>query len=399
MDTQIKIETGTWKVKVILGVGGLITLIILAFLYRLEVGLILLGLGSVGVIRLGFWAKSKYRLEKLQERQLIAQTEAIELDTKLNLWKVKQEQAIAQKLVYDAFFVERKAGTFVVGNLPYSFYPAASASKQLATNQPLALPAPALDFYQAMSDAQQAYAIVGPQRVGKSILAQHLAQYLTQKSIVCIVVGTKAAKGEWLNCKRYIGNEAVPEALSSLLAEIKGRTENGINSPKLALFLDDWLNSVALDSDLAERFFLEAATRILTVGIVPYFLLQSDSKADWGIKHGAQLKNNFTHLLLNAPRENGQLNYNKLLASIIYPGDKLQYRVTLPVGLPMFGNNEVSIELAEPIAAEPTEQEQRVLELKASGASNNVIARQVYGQHGGKQSQLIKEVLARYGKE
>lgn len=378
MDSQIVIQTGSWKVKVILGLGGLVTLVILAFLYRFEVGLILLALGSVGAIRLGFWAANKHMLERLQQRQLIAQTEAIELETSLSRWRVKQEQAIAQKMAYDALFIERKAGTFVIGNVPFSFYPTATASAQLATTPALALPSGSLDYFQVMSDPQQAYAIVGPQRIGKSILAQHLAQYLARAGMVCVVVGTKAQPGEWLNCKRFIGNEVVPGALQSLLAEVKRRTEQSVNTPKLAVFLDDWLNTVALDPALAEAFFLEAATRILTAGIVPYFLLQSDSKTDWGTKHGAQLKNNFVHLLLSAPRDNGRLNYNQLRGTVIYPGEKTQHTVSLPGGLPTFGDGEPDLELAAPAMSPADEADARFKELVEGGMSRRKAALRAY---------------------
>jgi hypothetical protein len=399
MDSQIVIKTGEWKIKVILGIGGLVTLVILAFLYKFEIGLVLLACGGILAIRLGFWIKNKYTLERLQARQLEAQTRQAELEADRQHWQVQQERAIAEKLKMEALFIEQKAGTFVIGNVPFAFYPSASASKELATVQPLALPSPSLDFYQAMSDSQQAYAIVGAQRVGKSIMAQHLAQYLTNKGIGCLVVGTKAAKGEWLNCDRRIGNEAVPTALSSLLEEIKSRTENSVNTPKLAVFLDDWLNSVALDSALAEQFFLEAATRILTTGIIPYFLLQSDSKVDWGTKHGAQLKNNFVHLILNAPRENGTLNYSKLRATLIYPGEKEQHSVLLPTGLPVFGESSIDVNLAMPAEVQPSELEQQILTLFDNGASRNAIAKQCYGIAGGKQYELIGNVLAKYGKE
>lgn len=399
MDTQVVIKTEAWRVKVVLGIGGLVTLIVLAFLYKLEIGAILLACGSILSVRLGFWIKSKYTLEKLQQRQLEAQTRQAELEADRQHWQVQQEKAIATKLMAEQYFVEQKAGTFVIGDFPFKFFPSASASKELATVQPLALPSPSLDFFQAMSDPMQAYAIVAAQRTGKTVMAQHLAQYLTQKGIACLVVGTKAARGEWLNCDRRIGNEAVPTALSSLLEEIRQRTAVHGDTPKLAVFLDDWLNTVALDDKLAEAFFLEAATRILTTGIVPYFLLQSDSKADWGTKHGAQLKNNFVHLLLNAPRENGVLNYSKLRGTLIYPGEREQHNVLLPTGLPMFGESSVSVDIAQPAEVQPTELEQQILTLFDNGASRNAIAKQVYGIAGGKQYELIGNVLAKYGKE
>lgn len=396
-DTQVVIQTGNWKVKVILGLGGLLTIIILAFMYRVEIGIVILTLGAVGAIRLGFWAKNKYTLEKLEQRQLTAQTTAIELETRLTYWRMRQEEAIAKKMAHESLFVETKSGTFALTNVQYNFYPSATASAQLASAPP-ALPAPALDYFTAMSDPLQAYAIVGAQRVGKSILAQHLTQHLTGLGRVCIVIGTKAEKSEWLNCKRFIGNDEVPPALGRLLAELSSRLADNRKTPIICTFLDDWINSTVLDGNLAEQFFVEASTRFLSAGIVPYFLLQSDSKADWGTKHGATLKNNFVHLLLTAPRVNGQLDHNRLMGAIMYPGDKEQHPVNLPKGLPMFGDSEPAIELAALLEPEPTEHEQQILDLYDSGESVSAIAAAVYGYKGGPQSAKVKSILDKFGR-
>jgi DNA segregation ATPase FtsK/SpoIIIE-like protein len=45
---------------------------------------------------------------------------------------------------------------------------------------------------------------------------------------------------------------------------------------------------------------------------------------------------------------------------------------------------------------EPTEQEQQILELYRNGATLNGIARQVFGSIGGKQNQLIKDILSKF---
>lgn len=382
-DTQVVIQTGTWKVKVILGLGGLATLVILAFMYRVEIGVVILCLGGAGAIRIGFWVRNRYQLEQLARRSLEAQTQQAEAEARMIRWKERQEQAIAQKLLYDALFIERKAGTFVVGDVPFKFYPSASASAQLATPVTLALPAPSLDYFAAMSDPLQAYAIVGAQRVGKSVLAQHLAQHLTGLGRICVVIGTKAEKAEWLTCKRYIGNEAVLEAIGGLLAEFNNRIGKNCKTPIICAFLDDWINSTVLDSSLAEQFFVEASTRFLSAGIVPYFLLQSDSKADWGTKHGATLKNNFVHLLLKAPRVNGQLDHSRLNGVIVYPGDKEQHPVLLPRGLPMLGDGLPDFGLPEPAKREstrPDDNDALFVELVRSGVSRNQASMQAWGR-------------------
>ena len=247
-----------------------------------------------------------------------------------------------------------------------------------------------------MSDPLQAYAFVGPQRIGKTVLAQHLTRHLAALGYQCVVVGIKAAPGEWGGCKRYIGRQAIPTALDSILAEMDKRIGLNQTSPTIAVFLDDWISTTALDEGLAEQFFVESATRMLTAGIVPYFLLQSDSKADWGTKHGAQLKNNFVHLLLTAPRDNGRLNHSKVRGAIIYPGDKTQYPVTLPTGLPLMGGDVSDFELAAPAPVEPNPQEADIIALAQTGASLNEIARATFGNSGGYQTGKIKEVLTKF---
>lgn len=265
-----------------------------------------------------------------------------------------------------------------------------------ATLQPVALPAPALDFYAAMSDPLQAYAVIGPQRVGKSIMLQHLTQHLTRQGRTCLIIGTKAKPGEWVNCRRYIGNADTQSALDSIIAEVGKRIPANINTPPLCVVLDDWLNTVALNPDLAEAFFVDAATRMLTAGIVPYFLLQSDSKTDWGTRHGAQLKNNFTHLILKAPRIDGQLDHRSLQGVMIYPGEKEQHPVRLPPGLPMFGDGQPVVDLPAP---EPNEQERRILELIDGGKSKRAITEEVWQQRGAFYNAKIEAIAQRFGRE
>jgi len=269
----------------------------------------------------------------------------------------------------------------------------ASTSKMLIEQaRPAQLPSPQLDFFTALSDPLQAYAIIGPQRIGKSVLLQQLAHRLADYGQRCIVIGTKAEPHEWPGCERFIGGPSdsiVPDALLRIYSEAEERIRQNVKAPLVAVVLDDWLNTAEIWPVEAERFFVEAATRMLTAGYVPYFVLQSDSKSDWGIKHGAQLKNNFTHLFLTAPRASGRIDYNRLKCFIIYPGDKEQHQVRLPFAAAPL--------LPEPVILRPGQQEQQIITLYEAGTSMNEIARQVYGHIGGNQNKAIKEILGKYG--
>jgi hypothetical protein len=385
MESKIKFTGASLKLQLTIGLFLTVIILALALLYHFEVSIILLAVGGtlagVGAIGTAGRALALWRGWHLARLDVEGRRQEVRLIT----YRADKAALEAEILAFP--------GSQRLITLPGRAVTLLDAPAVKLLPAGVTAPPPPVDFFQAMSDPHQAYAIVGAQRVGKSILAQHLAQHLTRRGVLCVVIGTKAQPGEWLGCRRYIGNERVPAALAGLLAEIQARTGASANTPRLAVFLDDWLNTVALDSGLAEAFFLEAATRILTAGIVPYFLLQSDSKTDWGTKHGAQLKNNFVHLLLSAPRENGRLNYHKLRGALVYPGEKESHPVSLPAGLPDLGEGEPDFDLAAP---EPTETERQIIELAAAGESFNEIARQVYGGIGGKQTSLIKNVLSRF---
>lgn len=253
---------------------------------------------------------------------------------------------------------------------------------------PLLTP-PSIDFFSAMSDPLQAYAIIGPQRIGKSVLIQQLTAHYTRTGQQCVVIGTKAGPDEWPGCEKYIGgadDSVVPDALERIYREAEQRIGAHVNRPLTAIILDDWLNTAEIWPEIAERFFIEAATRMLTGGFVPYFILQSDSKSDWGIKHGAQLKNNFTHVMLRAPRLNGRLNHAELTAHILYPGEKERHLLRLPYSQPV---------IVPDIVERLTPQEGRVLEMLDAGASVTAIAKTVFGGDGGNQLAKVREIVAR----
>ena len=107
MDSQIIIKTETWRAKVALGLGGLVVIVILAFLYRLEVGIILLAAGGIASIRLAFWAKNQHTLGKLHARQLAAQTRAVELEADNAYWLCQQERAKANRLAMEQYIIRR----------------------------------------------------------------------------------------------------------------------------------------------------------------------------------------------------------------------------------------------------------------------------------------------------
>jgi hypothetical protein len=389
MQSEIRLRTTSFKLYLSIGLCAVVLVIFISVWFAAEVSFILY---SVGGVFLATGGVSVYaRFSAIRHNREMAR---ISLERERQ--QLRRETAEANKaelLAGVVLFSRNERALLLPGNDMRLIEALASNG---ATSDPLALPAPALDFYAAMSDPLQAYAIIGPQRVGKSIMLQHLTQHLTRQGRTCLVIGTKAKPGEWVNCRRYIGNADTQAALDSIIAEVGKRIPGNITTPPLCVVLDDWLNTVALNPDLAEAFFVDAATRMLTAGIVPYFLLQSDSKTDWGTRHGAQLKNNFTHLILKAPRIDGQLDHRALQGVMIYPGEKEQHPVRLPVGLPIFGDGEPVVDLPAP---EPNGQERRILELIDAGWARRAITEEVWQQRGNFYNAKLEAIARRFGRE
>ncbi len=356
-DSVVYIDTGAWKVKVALGTMGIIGLVILAFIFRFEAGIIMLAAGAVTGWRGLIWVNTVRRIEGQNLRRMEAETRQVELRTDIIAQELEQARQKTDEFRLAKLIHETRVGVFRFANVAAEpvYIPASAGERRLLDAGPVieAGPEP-LDFATIMSDPKAAYAILGPQRVGKSFIAMHLSDYLASRGLgTNLVVGVKMEAGEWPNCKQFIGEREVNQALRRLISTTNDRHQKVIREPRLNIFLDDWINIVAT-ADLAEEFFLRSATDMLTAGIVPYFILQSDSNADWGNKYGATLKNNFVKLILKPHRVNGKVIPEMTTAYTIFPGERNEHPTRLPGGLPQLGPPPA----ATAPAAEPLIQEQ-----------------------------------------
>lgn len=125
--------------------------------------------------------------------------------------------------------------------------------------------------------------------------------------------------------------------------------------------------------------------------------MHSDTANAWGVdRKGAALKDNFVKLLI-VPQYDGSglIMRDRTRGYIRFAGEDVDRPARLFVAPPhMLGQANVFTQ--PPAVLVPNEQEQKILDLKAVGASYNEICRQVFGAEGGKQIQMIKSVLTKY---
>lgn len=276
---------------------------------------------------------------------------------------------------------------------------------RLASSNPAQMPetveSEPLDLLTVFTQPTQSYAIIGGQQTGKTWQARHIANYWIGRGIKPVVIGPKWDKGEWGGCILLGGSgdfAAVGRGITLIRRIVEARHGGGKSHKEhkiLPVFFDDWTPIVDAVSN-ARALVLEATTLYASVNILLYFILHSDTANAWGVdRKGAALKDNFVKLFI-VPQYDAQglIVRDRTRGYIRFAGEDVDRPARLFAAPPLvLGQASV---YTPPIKMDPNEQEQRILDLHAGGASYNEICRQVYGGAGGKQIQLVKEILAKY---
>ncbi len=263
---------------------------------------------------------------------------------------------------------------------------------------------PPLDLMDVFTQPGQAYAIIGGQQTGKTYQARNIANYWLKQGLRPVVVGPKWDLGEWGGCY-LLGGSGDFEAVGRGIAVIRKLAETRHADPRphkahaiQPVFFDDW-TPIVDQVDNARALILEATTLYSSVNILLYFILHSDTGNAWGVdKKGAALKDNFVKLVIVPAYDSAGLvvrsqtkGYIRFAGESVDRPTRLFTAAPANLGQPWPLSFPADDDQARP-AANPNEA--AIIELHEAGASLNQIARQIYGTTGGKQTQLIKAVLA-----
>jgi hypothetical protein len=265
----------------------------------------------------------------------------------------------------------------------------------ISEGTPQLLPAPTqVDLLTALDNVQRCL-IVGASDSGKTTLLQWLVSRRLQTSKV-IVIDPHAYPQKWPGCvvvgtgRNYPEIARALDALVSLMTkryeEIgKGMVAEQAHS-RITILIDEWraiVYNVKDASDAIKALLTESRKAAFSVFVATH----SDRAKPLGLEGEYDLKDGFAVVRLSIA--NGQRQATLDMGNGEVP-------VALPGVYPTQNPEVIDADEVINLEAEPTPEEARILALHTEGASFNEIARQVYGHTGGKQTEQIRTVLAKF---
>ena len=397
-----------WKIKVALGIFGLAVIVILAFLYRLEVGIIVLAIGLGAGARVWVWTIGHYRVAGYQWRQLEAETRRLEYE--------------ADKARIARHFLETNSGVFHIDHPTETigvrqFYPAVSASRMLADVPQLALPEPAPRFRRLLDVGYVHMLIVGPTNSGKTTVANWLIENEVHDAAIYVLDPHNKFNVWPGRVSEIIGTGRNYAAIDAQLLELIGEMDRRYNSDSLRfgrilIVCDEWL-SVLENCPSAGRFFDTIGSEARKVNMS--LIISTTSATADDLNCTAATRDNLVQLTLNRTLKDmnqGELKWSRRdteiveLPGLYSRGQGSGFGVSFPDPTPQILPPVVLEPFPEldpgPVAPTPTAKELRICELwDEGGRSQRAIYREVYGKEPGGGRQLndeITEVLRRFGR-
>lgn len=388
-DTTILVKSNGWRIKIALGLGGLIVLVTIAFLYRFEAGIIALAIGGGCAVRVWVWALRHYKLSSFEQRRLEAEARKLEAE--------------AVKARAESYFVETNTGVFVLDGIAISsFYPAVTASKTLADVPMLSEPE---KRYRKFLDIEFLHLlVVGPSGSGKSTLMCHI---IDNSGAACYVLDPHKKQNElhgliWPANAMVIGDgrdwQEIDRKLVDILAENNSRYNLDYIPPKIYIVADEWL-AVLRHCPHAEQFFEEIGSEARKVNI--HLVIGTVSQTVDDLRVSAAIRDNFTQIKLNQTQNLGEITWSRGDKELVeLPGRYRGRPVLVPSTTDEFAPPIPELD-GGPVAWTPTATELRVYELHLQGTSLFAIHKEVYPDrsYGGNQASELKAVLAKFGVE
>jgi energy-coupling factor transporter ATP-binding protein EcfA2 len=251
----------------------------------------------------------------------------------------------------------------------------------------------------AALDSVQRCLIVGPSDSGKTTLLQWLISRRSQTS-KSIVIDPHGWPDKWPSStvvgtgRNYIEIDRALDALVRLMTkrydEIgKGMVVEGMH-PRVTILIDEWraiVYNVKGASEAIKALLTESRKAAFSVFVASH----SDRAKPLGLEGEYDLKDGFAVVRLavvNGQRQ-ATLDTGNGEAPATLPGPFVG-SIPQVVDIDRLTFTEADLE------PEPTVTETHIMQLYGQGESFNEIARQVFGNTGGKQTKRIKEILQKF---
>ena len=322
---------------------------------------------------------------------------------------IRQEEARRHKAVADGaeiskLIVETRAAVIIFDtHVPYTVIPVTVSERKAlaAANEPEVLPAPRPDLMTVFTQPGGVYSITGPQRSGKTWQAGRIADHWLSFGIPPIVICSKVDNPghEWIGCNLIVSEDT--DTLAAALGDISKRMSDrykklAVDRSPMPLFLDDWMATMILSRVAAFGFMADAATRLASAGIIPYFIMQSDTAGAYGVKEfGAMLKNNFTRLnVIPLPAPNGVIEPGNSRGELFYPNNRRGVDIDLLTGRPNCFPKPINALESVPAAPPERTDEERIRDMIADRLSNYAICKTLGWSMGGSKYARIDTIRA-----
>lgn len=393
------------------GIVAIVTLIFcLVFWQQIAEAILLVGTVTAAIVGIGGVMSLFFGGWNLLERIRMTRAQRIEAEKQANTLIIAGEHGVyVRERDKQAVWISlHQIPNWRVNGTPVDPTPAEMATYQafLASRHARpALPAPAAPLMieaQAIAellpivDSAQRVLIIGASGTGKTNVLQWL---VSRRGVGVLVIDPHASPGKWQGAKVVgIGSnfneiEATLNNLIELMVSRYKEIGQGLvregEHPRLTIIIDEWM-SIAYQCRNAHDVLVRLLTESRKAAFSVIIGSHSERVKSLGLDGKGDLKDGFLFIRLwleSTGERRGTFDDGRGQRPCVLPG-KYEPAQDAPI-----------IEIEAIGEVKPSEEEQQVLALKATGASHRAISTEVWGQVGQFYNQKIDTILIKYGEK
>ena len=388
MQSEVRVRTGDLRVKVVIGLFATIVIIAAMVLFWNEVRLILLGGSSlIGVLWLAV-------IRQYVTRRKFDNTERA-LDLRILAATARKAEAEARKAENEARFLIVSRTQRIIHSPADEVRVIEALPDSVKYLPESAEGGPAVKLLDVAPEFIH-IALIGGSNSGKTTVMNHLIDTHPAGTVV-YALDPHAKFNTWSSRATVVRSyAAIGETLASVYEDMLERYQGEeMHFRRIVLAMDEWPSIVAHeDCGDAKKHLLALARESRKANIRLILGSQGDSVKDLGIEGHGQTRENFVKVKLSP-------QLVKQNRGILIDGDGQQQAVELAGpyyggGGSRFFNRSETYSLPAPKAPEPTDEEQRVIDLHQAGKSHAQICEAVWGYKSSKKYPEIDRIIGKF---